>query len=88
MEKIMSVKVYTTSFCPFCIAAKRLLAEKGVTFEEIDVSAGNQKGELVSQTGLRTVPQIFIDDKLIGGFEELRALEEKGELDCLLTAGD
>ena len=80
------VTVYTTRVCPYCIAAKRLLGQRGVAYQEIDVS--NDPGKrawLVEATGRRTVPQIFIDGKSIGGFTDMRALDQDGELDALLA---
>jgi glutaredoxin 3 len=79
--------MYTTTFCPYCVRAKALLAHKGVAFEEIDVGADDELREkMVEESGRRTVPQIFIDGAPIGGFEELRAMDEEGELDRLLAA--
>ncbi len=84
MAKVM---MYTTQYCPYCVQAKNLLRRKGVVFEEIDVSADEEiRNKMIEASGRRTVPQIFINDSLIGGFEELRALEERGELDRLLAA--
>lgn len=80
------VQMYTTKICAYCVAAKALLARKGVPYEEIDVSGDHEKRAwLVQQSGQRTVPQIFIGGISIGGFEELRALDRKGELDPLLN---
>ena len=74
--------MYTTTICPYCIRAKMLLKAKGVTFEEINVSGDHDARDwLVKMTGLRTVPQIFINEEPIGGFEEMRALDRAGELD-------
>ena len=74
--------MYTTLVCPYCIRAKMLLKGKGVAFEEIDVSRDHDKRDwLVKVTGRRTVPQIFINDEPIGGFDEMRALDLAGELD-------
>ena len=75
------VRVYTTQVCPYCIRAKLLLRDRGIAFEEIDVS-GNQdmRDWLVQTTGRRTVPQIFIGDEPIGGFDDLRELDRTGEL--------
>lgn len=82
MKKVV---VYTTQFCPFCVRAKQLLSGKGVPFEEVNLEGKfDELQELKQRTGLRTVPQIFIADKLIGGFTELAALETSGELDGLL----
>ena len=70
------VQVYTTSSCSFCVRAKRLLVARGVPFDEIDVGGDAEaRAELVRRTGRRTVPQIFIDGRSIGGFEELAALD-------------
>lgn len=80
-----NVVVYTTRVCPYCIQAKALLKKKGVAFSEIDVSNDPEKRTwLVSATGQRTVPQIFINDQPIGGFDDMAALNRKGELDRML----
>ena len=77
----MRVKLYTTSSCPFCIRAKRLLEARGIPFEEIDVGNDDAlREEVIQRTGRRTVPQIFIDERSIGGFEELAALDAAGKL--------
>lgn len=81
------VVIYTTSSCPYCIAAKRLLTQKGVTFEEIGVD-GNSAGrsKMAERAGgRRTVPQIFIGETYVGGCDDLYALEEVGRLDALLS---
>ncbi len=83
------VEIYTTPTCPYCIAAKRLLAQKGAAFEEISV-AGDPEGRrrmTARAGGLSTVPQIFIDDRHIGGCDDLYALESEGGLDPLLANG-
>ncbi len=79
-------EIYTTPFCAFCLAAKHLLRQKGVNFIEIDVSRDAQarKAMTLRAHGRRTVPQIFIEDRHIGGFEELHSLEGQGQLDPLL----
>lgn len=83
----MSAKVviYSKSHCPYCDRAKALFKNKGVAYEEIMV---DEKPELYKklkeETGLLTVPQIFINDELIGGFTDLAALDREGELDPLL----
>lgn len=75
------VKIYTTSSCPFCIRAKRLLEARGIPFEEIDVGSDDAlREEIIQRTGRRTVPQIFVDERSIGGFEELAALDAAGKL--------
>lgn len=81
------VRMYTTTVCPYCIRAKMLLKAKGVEFEEINVSGDDEKRAwLVQATGRRTVPQIFINEESIGGFDEMRALDQAGELDKKLAA--
>lgn len=81
------VRVYSTTFCGYCVLAKRLLGQRGIDFEEIDVSGDHDaRMWLVKVTGRRTVPQIFIGDEPIGGFEELRALDRSGELGKKLVA--
>ena len=81
------VQVYTTDYCPYCDRAKALLAKRGIAYEEIDVTHEPEKRAwLVQTTGRRTVPQIFINDAPIGGFDELRTLEDEGALDRLLAA--
>lgn len=81
------VEVYTTSYCPYCIRAKSLLKTKGVSFEEIDVTDDPQARERMVQLsgGRRTVPEIFINGRIVGGYDELRALETQGKLDSLLN---
>ncbi len=80
-----NVVVYTKSYCPYCEAVKRLLKSKGVQFKEADVTNDAEKlEELVRTTGHQTVPQVFINEKFIGGFDELKALDDSGELAGLL----
>lgn len=81
------VEIYTKAFCGYCYRAKALLAEKGVAFEEVDITMGGpRRGEMIDRAhGGTTVPQIFIDGKHIGGSDELAALERRGALDALLT---
>jgi GrxC family glutaredoxin len=75
------VEVFTTANCSFCLRAKRLLEARGVPFVEIDVGEDpEQRADVVQRTGRRTVPQIFIDGRSIGGYEELAALDATGEL--------
>ncbi len=82
------VEIYTTRFCGFCIAAKRLLQQKGATYTEIDVGAEpHRRAEMIERAnGGRTVPQIFIGGRHIGGCDELYELERSGKLDALLAA--
>lgn len=82
------IVVYTTPFCGYCAAAKRLLAAKGAEYTEIDVMMDSARRQemLAKSNGRRTVPQIFIDGRHIGGFDDLDALDKAGELDPLLAA--
>jgi glutaredoxin 3 len=82
------VEMYTKMFCPYCARAKRLLADKGVEIEEYDITMGGPQREemLTRAAGRHTVPQIFIDDRHVGGSDDLAALESAGELDPLLQA--
>ncbi len=79
------VRMYTTRVCPFCVMAKRLLSSKGVTYEEIrvDESPGVRE-EMMRISGRRTVPQIFVGETHVGGFDDLSALDHAGKLDPLL----
>jgi glutaredoxin 3 len=83
------VEIYTTRYCPYCVAAKALLKRKGVAYKEIDVGfAANRREEMVQRTkGRMTVPQIFIGDVHVGGNDDLQALERAGKLDPLLDGG-
>ncbi len=78
------VTVFTTPACPYCTAAKKLLQDKGVEFREIDVSDDAEFDALIRRTGWKTVPQIFIGEKMIGGYRELTKLESEGKLNELL----
>jgi glutaredoxin 3 len=82
------VVIYTTPFCPYCLMAKRLLAKKGVAFDEIDVSGDYAlRAEMTAKAGgRRTVPQIWIGDTHVGGSDDLYELERQGKLDTLLAA--
>lgn len=82
-----NITMYTTAVCPYCINAERLLTSKGVAnINKIRVDLQpEQRVEMMTKTGCRTVPQIYIDDRHIGGFEELRALDLAGGLDPLLA---
>jgi glutaredoxin 3 len=81
------VKIYTTPICPYCVRAKSLLEKKGATFDEVDVFMdADARQEMEDKTnGARTVPQIFIGEKHVGGCDELYALESEGRLDPLLN---
>ena len=82
----VNVVVYSTSVCPYCVRAKQMLERKGVAYQEINLSneAPEVRVELMQRTNHRTVPQIFINDQFIGGFDQLYALEREGKLDTLL----
>lgn len=81
------VTMYATAVCPYCINAERLLINKGVQgIQKIRIDLQPEQREImVQKTGRRTVPQIYINDRHIGGFDELRALDLAGELDALLA---
>ena len=85
MKKVV---IYTGPMCNFCSAAKHLLNKKKVSYEEIDIGYDEKKREemLKKSNGMKTIPQIFIEEKHIGGYVELKALENKGELDNLLKS--
>jgi len=79
------VVIYSKTYCPFCVRAKNLFDNKNVSYEEIMVDSDPQLFiDLKQKTGMMTVPQIFIDDQLIGGYTDLADLDAKGELDPLL----
>ncbi|HSX73165.1 MAG TPA: glutaredoxin 3 [Shinella sp.] len=83
-----SVVIYTRQFCGYCSAAKKLLETKGVTYEEHDAThAPEVRQEMIARAnGRSTFPQIFIDERHVGGCDDLHALERAGELDALLAA--
>ncbi len=81
----MSIVMYLKQTCPFCVMAKRLLTQKGQKWDEIDIQAEpERRAEMIERTGRYTVPQIFIGEQHIGGFDELSALDAAGRLDDLL----
>jgi glutaredoxin 3 len=82
------VEIYTTRWCPYCVAAKALLTRKGVPFKEIDVSASSdiRQAMIARANGRMTVPQIFIGKVHVGGSDDLHALEHEGRLDPLLAS--
>jgi len=84
---VARVEIYTTSYCPYCTRAKTLLRSKGVKFDEIDVTNDPAlRAKMVELAGgRRTVPEIFINGRIIGGWDELYMLERNGELDLLLA---
>tara|TARA_B100000427_G_C15021228_1_gene382668 strand:+ start:100 stop:357 length:258 start_codon:yes stop_codon:yes gene_type:complete len=83
MKKVV---IYTGPLCNFCSAAKHLLSKKKINYEEIDIGYDDKRREemLKKSNGARTIPQIFIGEKHVGGYVELKALDNKGELDTLL----
>ena len=83
---MVKIEIYSTSYCPYCIRAKQLLDAKNVDYSEIDVTGddGARLALVERSGGRRTVPQIFINGESIGGYDDLRALEESGGLDQLL----
>lgn len=79
------VIIYSKDPCPYCVNAKRLLNNKGVEFEEIDLTDDlGEMNRLKDLYGWRTVPMIMIDNKFIGGYDDMKALDRNGELDALL----
>ena len=81
----VKVLLYTKEYCPYCKHAKRLLESKGVTYEEHNLEDKPEDfAALMKKTGLRTVPQIFIGDQLIGGYSDMAELDREGKLDALL----
>ena len=89
MDLIMpKIEIYTTNPCGFCAAAKALLSKKGAKFREIDVSydAEERSRMMARAGGRRSVPQIFIGEKHVGGCDDLHALDAKGGLDALLVS--
>lgn len=80
------VVLYSTDYCPYCTRAKMLLSKKNVTFEEVNVEERPElRSWLVSASGQRTVPQVFVNNRPIGGFTDMAALDRAGELDRLLA---
>ena len=81
------IEIYTKNVCPYCTLAKRLLESKGLAWEEINLSTNPERtDEMLERCGGRmTVPEILINDKLIGGFDDLAELNKSGELDTLVS---
>lgn len=81
-----AVTMYSTRFCPYCTAARRLLSAKGIEFEDVPVDGDPElRRQMSERAGQRTVPQIWIGDTHVGGFTDLAALEKRGELDRLVA---
>lgn len=81
------VIMYSTRFCPYCIRARKLLKSKGIAFTDISVDGrGDLRQEMTQLSGRRTVPQVWIGDRHVGGFDDLARLEHQGQLDPLLDS--
>lgn len=80
------VKIYTTTYCPYCTRAKQLLQAKNIKYEEILVDPSDENAwiEMEKRSGMKTVPQIFIEGKCVGGYSDIAALDQAGELNKLL----
>lgn len=86
MSAEQAVHIYTTRFCPYCMRARELLNAKGVTFDEIAVDGDpGRRAEMTARSGRHTVPQIWIGERHVGGFDDLWMLEQQGKLDGLLA---
>jgi glutaredoxin 3 len=83
---VPKVEIYTKWGCPYCVAAKALLDQKGVAYEEYDITMGGPKRAEMQERvpGAYTVPQVLIDDKPYGGYDDISALDRQGKLDPLL----
>jgi glutaredoxin 3 len=80
-----AIEIYSRGTCPYCVAAKRLLAAKGQSWTEVDVGALPERhAEMIERSGRSTVPQIWIGGRHVGGFDDLAALDRAGQLDPLL----
>ena len=80
-----AIEIYVKQWCPYCTMARRLLSEKGRNWNEIDIEAQpERRGEMIERSGRRTVPQIFVGEHHVGGFDDLKALDDAGQLDSLL----
>lgn len=85
MQKII---IYSTNVCPFCVRAKDLLNRKGFKFQEINVEDEAERNKMIEKSnGRRTVPQIFIGDTHVGGYDDLTKLDQSGKLDSLVSNG-
>lgn len=83
---MVDVRIYTTTYCPFCHRARGLLEDRGIPFEEIDVTGDTrERDRLTAETGRATVPQVFIRGDAIGGYDELLELDRSGRLERLLS---
>ena len=83
----MKVLMYTTAVCPYCMMAERLLVSKGVEVEKVRIDLEPQRrAEMMEKTGRRTVPQIYVGETHVGGYDDLAALDRAGKLDPLLKS--
>lgn len=81
-----AIVMYSTASCPYCMAARNLMRAKDVNWTEVSLDAEpDKRAEMISKTGRRTVPQIFIGDTHVGGFDDLDALDQEGALDRMLS---
>lgn len=81
------VKIYTWGHCPYCIKAKGLLDSKGISYNEVSLDGDEDaRMELAKQTGMKSVPQVFIGEKFVGGCDDLHTINDNGELDQLLAS--
>jgi glutaredoxin 3 len=88
MSDMPKVEIYTTHWCPYCDAAKHLLERKGFAYEERDAQSQEGRQEMIQRAhGRRTVPQIFVDEKHLGGYDDLAALERDNKLEPMLRGG-
>ncbi len=88
MSTAVPITIYSTPVCPYCVHAKNLLTAKGLEFQDVSMMSlsADERSELMQKTNnYRTVPQIFIGDTFIGGFDDLNQLNQSGELDAMLT---
>jgi len=82
-----AIVMYVKATCPFCVAARNLLRSKNVDWNEVPIDREpDKRAEMIDRSGRRTVPQIFIGDRHVGGFDDLKALDEEGALDRVLSA--
>ncbi len=82
-----NITIYSTRICPYCVAAKRLLEQKGLPYKEILIDQDfDQRAIMMEKSGRTSVPQIFIGERHVGGFDDLNALNRSGELDQLVNA--
>ncbi|MES2366869.1 MAG: glutaredoxin 3 [Pseudomonadota bacterium] len=82
-----TVTMYCTAVCPYCVMAERLLQGKGVSVEKIRVDLDHERRtEMMTRSGRRTVPQIYVGETHVGGFDDLSALDRAGKLDALLKS--